>query len=71
MLNEFALTIDQYKVFNQEMYEKDKIYILNYLKAKIAYFLWGQDAFSYGIINIDKLAIEAVRNMPQKAFISE
>jgi len=71
MINEFAVSLDKYKVFNKEMYEKDKIYILNYLKAKLAYFIWGQNAYSYALINIDKLVIESVRNMPQKSLIEE
>lgn len=65
MLNQFAKVIDKYKVFNQEMYEKDKVYILNYLKAKIAHFTWGEDAFNYGLIYIDKQVIGAINNIPK------
>lgn len=64
MLNQFAKVIDKYKVFNQDMYEKDKNYILNYLKAKIAQFTWGDNAFNYGLIYIDKQVIGAIKNIP-------
>lgn len=64
MLNEFSNVINKYKVFNQEMYEKDKVFILNYLKAKIAQFVWGDNAYHYGLIYIDKQVIEAIKAIP-------
>ena len=71
MFDEFAKVIDQYKVFNKEMYEQDKAYIINYLKSSIARFIWGDDAFYYGLLYIDKFAIEILKNMPKNASVLE
>ena len=71
MLNDFAKVIDQYKVFNKDMYEKDKIFILNYLKSKIAQFAWGDDAFNYGLIYIDKQTISAIKSIPNNNSVVE
>jgi len=71
MFDEFAKVIDQYKVFNKEMYEQDKAYIINYLKASIAKLIWGQDAFHYGLLYIDKLAIETVKSIPNSTSVVE
>lgn len=71
MFDDFAKVIDQYKVFNKEMYEKDKRYIINYLKASIANLVWGENAFHYGLLYIDNLAIEAVKSIPSKTSVLE
>lgn len=70
MLDDFSNVINKYKVFNQEMYEKDKVYILNYLKAKIAQFVWGENAYHYGLIYIDKQVIEAIKTIPSTTKIN-
>lgn len=48
-------------VWNNEMFLKDKVYILNLLKAVIAYLNWGEKAFYYQKNNIDPLIIKAIK----------
>jgi len=65
IIRDFAkFSIDK-KIWNQEMFEKDKVYIINYLKAYIGYVAYGKTVYWKTVINLDKVLIKTVENLKE------
>lgn len=65
MLKEFANFALSNKLWNMDMFNHDKSYFINYMKASIANVMWGYDAFSEVICIVDKQIIQALIQFPQ------
>ncbi len=64
-LDNFKNYFKSRNIWNEAMYETDKEQIRNYLKANIAYFLFGDYGF-YTVLNeIDKQYLEAIKSISQ------
>lgn len=64
-LDLLAKILQDNNTFNQEMYNKDKFKILNFIKANIAKLIWGESAYQYIQIQLDKQIIAAIQNFPK------
>lgn len=51
--------------FNQEMYNNDKLIIINKIKAHIALLVWGEIAYHYVDLQYDKQLISGLRLLPE------
>ena len=65
MLRDFAKVSLNRNIWNKEMFEQDKRVIMNYIKASVAYLYWGEEAYHYQVLNLDKLLIKAIRALPE------
>jgi carboxyl-terminal processing protease len=64
MLKEFANFALTNKVWNIDMFNQDKSYFINYMKASIANVLWGFNAFQEVLSITDKQVVKAVLQFP-------
>lgn len=72
---EYKLTDDMVKdfyelavlrnIWNNDMFIKDKAYILNYMKAMIAYTFWGTKAYNKVLLNSDPVIVKAIKSLAE------
>lgn len=67
MLRSFASLAISNNIWNEEMFIKDKNYIINYLKASLGFVLWDSNVFSAIMINHDRPVLKAIELMPEAA----
>jgi carboxyl-terminal processing protease len=62
MLQDFAnLAVNEFNVWNKEMFAVDKVKILYYIKASIAHFLWGNNGYTASMLPNDKVFKEGIK----------
>lgn len=60
ILNDFSVFCRSHKLGNEAMFEQDREYIRNYLKAILAHSLWGNEAFVLVDLKTDNVAQRAL-----------
>lgn len=64
LLREFASFALENKLWNNDMFNIDKSYFINYQKASIANAIWGYDAFSEVLSIVDNQIISCLKEIP-------
>jgi carboxyl-terminal processing protease len=65
ILNDFSVFCRRHNIANEAMFEQDKEYIRNYLKAILAHSLWGDEAYVFIDLKLDSVAQKAVAFLEQ------
>lgn len=65
MLKDFEIYSKSRKIWNEEMFQRDKEMIKTIIKAKIAEAVWGNNGFKAVMITNDKTIDEAIRHIPE------
>lgn len=65
MVKDFYTLSVARNIWNNDMFAKDKPYILNYMKAMIAYTFWGTKAYNKILLNNDPVMVKAIKSLPE------
>ncbi len=65
MVKDFYTLAVARNIWNNDMFIKDKPYILNYMKAMIAYTFWGTKAYNKILLNYDPLMAQAIKSLSE------
>jgi carboxyl-terminal processing protease len=63
MVKDFYTLAVARNIWNNDMFAKDKPYILNYMKAMIAYTFWGTKAYNKVLLNNDQVMVKAIKSL--------
>lgn len=65
MVKDFYTLAVARNIWNNDMFIKDKPYILTYMKAMIAYTFWGTKAYNKALLNYDSVMVKAIKSLSE------